>query len=67
MKPGSMINLARVRVRVNVTVGIRFRVRVRDRVKVGVRVIGLEGFMTDQEMQVLVSQPSSIKSVCARP
>ena len=65
MKPGSMINLARVRVRVNVTVGIRFRVRVR--VKVGVRVIGLEGFMTDQEMQVLVSQPSSIKSVAARP
>jgi hypothetical protein len=60
-----MINLARVRVRVNVTVGIRFRVRVR--VKVGVRVIGLEGFMTDQEMQVLVSQPSSIKSVAARP
>ena len=65
MKPGSMINLARVRVRVNVTVGIRFRVRVR--VKVGVRVIGLEGFVTDQEMQVLVSQPSSIKSVAARP
>jgi hypothetical protein len=60
-----MINLARVRVRVNVTVGIRFRVRVR--VKVGVRVIGFEGFMTDQEMQVLVSQPSSIKSVAARP
>ena len=60
MKPGSMMNhLVRGRVRVRLGVRVRVRARGRARVKVG----------PDEahEMQVLVSHPSSMMSVAARP
>ena len=68
MKPGSMMNhLVRGRVTVTVSVrgwvrlGVRVRVRARGRARVKV------GPDEAHEMQVLVSHPSSMMSVAARP